>query len=46
MGYYTEGQGARGKPKEEGQMTEPTRLGFQSQVIETYWRHLRIKVED
>ena len=31
---------------EEGQMTEPTRLGFQSQVIETHWRHLRIKVDD
>ena len=31
---------------EEGQMTEPTRLGFRSQVIETHWRHLRIKVED
>ena len=30
----------------EGQITEPTRLGFQSQVIPTRWRHIRIKVED
>jgi hypothetical protein len=31
---------------EKGQMTEPTRLRFQSQVIETHWRHLRFTVED
>ena len=30
----------------EGQITEATRLGFQSQVIPTHWRHIRIKVDD
>jgi hypothetical protein len=30
----------------EGQMNEPTSLGFQSQVIRTHWRHIRIKVDD
>ncbi len=31
---------------EEGQITEPSRLGFQLQVVETHIRHIRIKVDD
>lgn len=31
---------------EDGQLTEPTRLGFQLQVVETHIRHLRVKVDD
>ena len=30
----------------EGTIPTPTSLGFQSQVIPTHWRHIRIKVED
>jgi hypothetical protein len=30
----------------DGSIQEPTWLGFQAQVIETRWRHIRIKVED
>lgn len=30
----------------EGELPEPSRLGFQSQVIPTRWRHIRIRVDD
>jgi len=30
----------------DGSISESTWLGFQAQVIETRWRHIRIKVED